>query len=747
MSLGNKKFDQAFRLYEAGNYDSAFSICMSIIKMKPTDADAQQLAGIIEIERKNFNTAEKFLSKALRKQPKNHWIYSNLSYVQLKLRRPKDALTFALKAIGIDKNFPGEWNNLGNAYDALEKYDEAIEAFERANTLYGNDPNVLCNLGQVLEKTGRKNDAERIYEQASLIAPSMGRPYICLGELAYRSGKTKLAIKLFNKAVDCEPDSVDALISVAGVYTSLNRFEDAQTYYLKAINLSPAKTSVILGFTDWLRRQEKREVATELLENAIEIRQDVPEFYQLLAKLYAEGQRYRKALSFANKAVSLYKNNIQALVVLAEVQTAFSKYEDAECTYSKILKISPENTNALLSQAKLAENRNNLDSASELLEHVFEVDRENKSALLLRAKIERRKGALDSAIKTIDLTDVDQERNSQTSADLLFEKAQILDIQGRYEEAFGVLNEATTIRRQIRNTNFDKDFFLLEIERQIEFFSPSRAKSLLKTHIRSEIDTGPVFILGLPRSGTTLVEQILCSHPNIVAGDELGFIDDISQEAAKDLGVTRHYPYCLAAFDSTKEKSIKILDQWRAKYGNRVSELGLGLVDSKRFTDKFPLNLVHIPFIRMLFPEAPIIHVIRNPLDSGLSAMFANFAFGHEWANDMCDASYFIKGVYKLAQHYKEKLGYDFMQIRYEDLVVNQEKMSRKLIEYIDEDWDERIMNFEKTDRVSRTASYAQVGKKIYTSSVERNRNYEKFLEIPREILQPVMEHYGYVES
>ena len=133
-------------------------------------------------------------------------------------------------------------------------------------------------------------------------------------------------------------------------------------------------------------------------------------------------------------------------------------------------------------------------------------------------------------------------------------------------------------------------------------------------------------------------------------------------------------------------------------------------------------------------------------MDSALSSMFSNFAHGMPWANSLESAANYYRSEIELVNHYRDTLKIDYLTVRYEDLVAEQEKWSRKVIDYLGVEWDDRCLDFHKTKRVARTASYAQVNQKMYTTSVARYRNYEKFLDKPLEILRPVMEQFGYLD-
>ena len=188
-----------------------------------------------------------------------------------------------------------------------------------------------------------------------------------------------------------------------------------------------------------------------------------------------------------------------------------------------------------------------------------------------------------------------------------------------------------------------------------------------------------------------------------------------------------------------------MLDKWRNFYLGEVRKRGITNNNELLFTDKMPLNVDNLPLISMLFPESPIIHIVRNPMDVCLSSMFSDFMHGHEWLNSIVDAAVFYKQTTTLVEHFKQNLPMRYLELRYEDLVADQEDWSRKIIDFVGLPWDEQCLQFHKTKRVARTASYDQVNQKIYNTSVARYKNYEKHLAKPLEILEPVMKQYGYL--
>ncbi len=252
----------------------------------------------------------------------------------------------------------------------------------------------------------------------------------------------------------------------------------------------------------------------------------------------------------------------------------------------------------------------------------------------------------------------------------------------------------------------------------------------------------PVFILGFPRSGTTLIEQTLTVHPHISAGDELPFINDITQIMPRLLASPLAYPEALAELWMGDQRDG--LEELRDYYLNRARKAGFFKEGAGFFTDKMPLNEMHLGLISRLFPQSPIIHVLRHPLDVVLSVYSNHLTHGYFCAAQLESIAQHYNLVADLVQHYRQNLKLRYLPVRYEDMVTEQEAQVRKILDFIGVDFDPRCLSFERNTRYARTASYAQVTEKLYDRSRYRYRPYLKHLAPVLEALRPVVERLGY---
>ena len=230
----------------------------------------------------------------------------------------------------------------------------------------------------------------------------------------------------------------------------------------------------------------------------------------------------------------------------------------------------------------------------------------------------------------------------------------------------------------------------------------------------------PVFIVGMPRSGTSLTEQILASHPEVFGAGEL---NDINESIAKLPAMIRNnntYPGCI------KDLNQEIADKLAQEYLTRLDSFS---TEKKRITDKMPHNFVNLGLISLLFPEARIIHCLRDPRDTCLSLYFQDFGWIHPYATRLENLGNYYVQYKRLMKHWTSVLDTPILTIQYEDIISDQEHISRELVNFCGLDWHDDCLQFYASTRTVATASYDQVRQPIYKKSIGRWKNYEKHLD------------------
>jgi tetratricopeptide (TPR) repeat protein len=398
------------------------------------------------------------------------------------------------------------------------------------------------------------------------------------------------------------------------------------------------------------------------------------------------------------------------------------------------------NANTLLGWARLEEADRKLDRAAELLDRAEQLVPDNPSILLSRAIVHGRNRSYEEALALLDrLAALSGEAG--LGANEWLEKGRLLDQMGRYEEAFEAFVEGKKRCRERGGLIYRNEQAQQLIDRLKNFFTETRMRILPRAGLRED-SPQPIFIVGFPRSGTTLVEQTLSAHPRISAGDELPFINEITDSMVRTLNSPMGYPEAMAELWMGDRRYG--LDELRDRYLEQVRRLDIVEPGAAWFTDKMPLNETHLGLIALVFPQAPIIHVVRHPLDIVLSVFSNNLTHGFQCAFALETVALHYQRTMELVEHYRAALTLRYLPIRYEDIVDDQEGSTRRLLDFIGEPFDDACLSFHENQRYARTASYAQVTEPLYDRSRYRYRHYVRQLQPAIDILEPVIERLGY---
>ena len=296
---------------------------------------------------------------------------------------------------------------------------------------------------------------------------------------------------------------------------------------------------------------------------------------------------------------------------------------------------------------------------------------------------------------------------------LHFAAAGLLDKTGRYDEAFAHARagNATAPRPYdpLRHSEW--------VGRRINYFTRERLGALPRaTHTNRR----PVFVVGMPRAGTSLVEQMLASHPQIHGAGELTALNKIAaavQDA--DWCEGQPYPECLDSL------TVRRANRLAAEYLSEIESLNK---DAVYVTDKMPLNALTLELVELLLPGCKVIHCLRDPIDTCLSCYLTGFSVSNEFTNDLAHLGAYYRDYRRLVDHWRKVLALPVLEVRYEDVVFDTEGQARRMLEFLDLPWDERCVRYYENRRRVATASEEQVRRPIYTSSIGRWKHYEKYL-------------------
>lgn len=584
--------------------------------------------------------------------------------IQYRLGNIRKAGEMILEAITRNDDNPEIHANCGAIMNMLGRYPEAEAASRHVLELNPRRADGYSNLAVALEMQGRYDEAAEACHQALKLQPNYPEARINLGNLRVRSGDLIGAVEAYAQVIDDSPENPTAHANMSVALLRLNEPETAENYAREALAINADYPEALNALGNAL-------VAQALFDDAIEIFDKV----LLLQPGSFEAANNRAAALHksgdSSSAITAYKDVIVDGKAPGEIFTGLGvallsdgKISDAVQAFRDALSIKPDMADAYY----------NLASAL--------------GASVSEAEVEHIKSLLND-LKTPEKDQII----------LNFALGEIADKRGEYETAFTSFRAGNDLRKKALLANeieFDPDGFDDEIADIISSYP--KASPAHETHIGSE-NTAPTFIVGMPRSGTTLVEQIIAAHPN-----------------AKTLGEA-------ATFLNADVSSAKEIEDLKKQLDLTFA----GDEQMKSIVDKTPFHFLSIGLIAQVFPKARIIHCQRQADDVALSCYFQNFVSSYAWATDLTHIRRYMEAERTLMDHWKDIAKLPILVVDYEDLVDNTEDMTRRILAFLGLNWDEECLSFHKASGTSLSASNWQVRKPIYRSSLGRAQSYLPF--------------------
>ncbi len=564
-------------------------------------------------------------------------------------------------------------------------------------------------------------------------------PMLAQAEAALNAGDIAAAENSARHMLELAPGREDALLFLYRTSRQQERMQAAEALIRRVVALNPNNFYATNELTLLLLGKGALAEAEVHARNAIRIAPQNAQAHNLMGLVLTEANRpligeyhYRRVLELAEGEEPI------TLANLAWNLKNQGRIDEARALYQRSMALKPGVLQTVLGFAKMEEADRKFGAALALLDEAETLLPDNPSVQLTRATVLSRLKRTEEALAILHEPEDGQRCLGPAE---MSEKGRLLDQMGRYDEAFACFEAGKASAVEMGARTYLAEAAADQATRLKSFFTGRRLQTLPRAETRLGMPQ-PVFIVGFPRSGTTLIEQTLTVHPRIAAGDELPYINDITQIMPRLLASPLNYPEALAELWMGDQRDG--LNELRDYYLNRAAKSGVFREGADVFTDKMPLNETHLGLIALLFPASPVIHVIRHPLDVLLSVYSNHLTHGFFCAAQMESIARHYNLVADLIQHYRQNVSLRYLPVRYEDMVVDQEANVRKIVDFIGVEFDPRCLSFETNTRYARTASYAQVTEKLYDRSRYRYRPYLKHLAPALEMLKPVIERLGY---
>jgi tetratricopeptide (TPR) repeat protein len=493
------------------------------------------------------------------------------------------------------------------------------------------------------------------------------------GNKFFGEGDYSSALASYAEVLKGNPQHAEALNNVGSVLFKLSRYIEAEQHYRGAITIRPAYPEALMNLGNVLRRRGYFSEAADSFRRAVKLR---PNYWDAHCDLGS------------------------ALVFMGDLHGAKGRYK-------KVLKAKPRHIGSLLGMAHIAAMEGGWEEAGKLLDRVMEVDARNAAALAARPGL-RKQTLADApwlyAAEQVAASGIDPYEEAMLRSAI----GKYFDDVGDFARAFESYKHANEILKPFAEP-YDRKKRTQMVRSLIDGYTRDVVAQSAK---EAAVSTLPVFVVGMPRSGTSLVDQIICSHPSAKGAGELAFWFEATREHETEVRK-----------GLTDESLVKTL---RDSYLRTLGPYAKGAL---RVVDKAPLNSDHLGAIHKVFPNARIIYMQRDPIDTCLSCFFQAFPLTANFTLDLSDLVHYYEEHKRLMDHWRSVLpAGTILDVPYSELVSDQEGWTRKILDFIGLAWNEQCLRFEQTERAVATASYWQVRQKIYNTSVARWRNYEKFI-------------------
>jgi tetratricopeptide (TPR) repeat protein len=708
---------QAFNHHQYGRLDEAAELYRQVLAAYPEHADALHLLGVVMHQQGSHAQACELMGRAIAANPGVAVYYANLAEAYRVQGVIDRAVAYGQTALRLQPDSAEAANNLGLAFLAQDKIDDAIAQFRTALTLMPRFAMACNNLGNALRLKGDIPGALAHFRKAIEIDGELAEGHSNLGQLLLEQNHLHEAIVHCQEAVRLRPTFPEAHSNLGNVLRELGRLEQAKHSYAEALRLNPRLAMLYNNMAQALQEEGKLDEALAWYSRGLELDPKLARLHCNLASLCAEKDQHDEAIRRYEIALSLDPNYPEAHTGLGWVWHEQGRYEDAQERYRLALRLKPGFASATCNLGQVREELGDFQEAESYFREALAHDGRlagawSQLATLLRGKLaDEDLAAMRQLLEDPDLT-------PDKRGTLHFGLAQVLDARKAYDEAGEHLLQANRISAEEwskRGQGYDPVLHSRFVDRMIATFTPAFFQRVRDFGVNSE---RPVFIVGLPRSGTTLTEQILANHSQAFGAGELAFGREDFLRLAGEGGDDNRAFENLSRLNASSAKAL----------ANAHLERLRGLhASAARVADKMPDNYLYLGLLATLFPNAKLIHCRRDLRDIAASCWMTNFR-SIRWASNQDHIASRFREYQRLVEHWRQVLPVKVMDVEYEDTVDDLEGVARRLVAWCGLDWEPGCLAFHEGKRPVRTASVTQVRQPIYKRSVARWKHYEKSL-------------------
>jgi tetratricopeptide (TPR) repeat protein len=622
-----------------------------------------------------------------------------------KARRLEEAEHWLRHSTEMAPNFAKPWSDLGHLLVETRRPEEAVSALETAVRLDPKDDAAWFNLGKARAMLGRGPEADQAFETSFGLSPH--RKALAHAAEHQQAGRWGEAEKLYREVLRGNPRDVNALRLLAACAVHAGRLREAERLLSRAVNVAPEYLEARHDLGRVLKDQHRLQEAIGQFEKAIELEPDNFQGHFLLASALAPAARSYDAIAAYRKVLELRPQHAGAWLGLGHMLKTVGEQEEAIAAYRECIRLKPGNGEIYWSLANLKTYRLSDEDIAAIESHLAGAGGDGPD---------------------------EDAGDTQSRVNMLFSLAKAWEDRGDFERAWTYYEQGNATQRM------EEDYDPVRTEVLNDAIVKVFDRELLQAHAgQGHSSCEPIFIVGLPRSGSTLLEQILASHSEVEGTSELPYAGVVANSLSRNRADGVNYPH-----------AVKDLDP------GQLRQLGQDYLDlarihrtegRPRFIDKMPNNFPTVGFLQLILPNAKIVDARRYPLDSCLSCYRQLFARGQSFTYDLTDIGEYFLQYQRMMDYWHELLPGRVLTVQYEDMVMDFDNQVRRLLEFCELPFEAGCVRYWETERPVRTASSEQVRQPIYTRSIHRWRRYEHHLGELIDVLAPVLPRYAQYES
>ena len=674
---------RAYAHWNAGQADQAELFCQRVLAVWPGQSDACHLMGVMAHAYGNLDLALQHVRQACLAPRAPAVYFSNLAEMCRQKGLLEEGEQAGRRAVTLSPDLVAGWNNLGIILQESGKLDESANCLERVVALQPNNPEANNNLGNTYKRLGRLDRAEQHYLKALALTPNYAEAHSNLSNLLNDIGQLDRAAAEAKTAIDINPRLSDAYINLAAVETSRNNHAEALRWLDSLLSFAPAN-------------------ATGLAAKAMTLK---------------HFDRLDEALDSARRAVAAAPNSADSHNALGQIQQALNLTDEAMISYQRAASLpGTAIESAMVNGAVLLMETGRKDEALAAFNRVNEIYPRSALAWFNGADLKKFTPEDPAFARMEALLRPDGVQSLTDRMSMHFALGKAYMDAGNDQKAFEHFDQGNRMKRSSFSFN------IAETEQWMASFAKVFTAALFKKFkgLGDPSDL-PIFVVGIPRSGTTLIEQILASHPQVHGAGELRILQNLIDGIAD-------YP---AAVKSLSPEDTQRLGR---AYVEKVRPQAQGRT---HVVDKMPANFLHLGLLHLILPNARIIHCRRDAVDTSLSCYTKLFSAEQLFAYDLTEMGRFHLAYQKMMAHWRKVLPKDrFIEVDYEAVVDDVDGQAKRLIEFLGLPWDESCTRFYENKRAIRTASVNQVRQPIYKTSSGRWKKHAAHL-------QPLLDALG----